>query len=274
MFCLLLSPFSSCLLLSLSFSSSPRLSSFTLQSRERSRKDLYQDGLLELASQNPAYRVVIVGHSLGAGTASVLATVLLHDDQFAPFRERLRCFAYAPPLVMSPALCTRPIVVDAITSLVYRHDIVCRLSMATLLRLRNQLEQCFENVAPKSHKWKIMWNAVQRKHSKNWSVISGTPLDWDKLGKEVLIDPEVKVAEVPITIVSDNKEAEATYMAGRLYHMMPRHGVRTDGPNGIVVYPASQETFQEISVKSSMFLNHMPYLYTLKNLQLPAGMQN
>lgn len=237
------------------------------------RREIYTDGLLELVTQNPSYQVVIVGHSLGAGTASVLTTVLLHDESFAPYRDRLRCYAYAPPLVMSPALCTSPLVLNAITAVVWRHDIVSRLSMANLLKLRTQLEQCFEAVTPHSHKWKIMWNAVQRKHSKNWRVISDTPLDWHKLSKEVLITPEVKGNDLSIPVIDgENKDSSelVTYMAGRIYHLLPRKGVKSDAENGAVVYPASQETFQEIAVQSSMFLNHMPYLYTLKNLQLPA----
>jgi len=37
------------------------------------------------------YGLVIVGHSLGAGTAAILA-ILLHEDY-----PSLHCFAYAPP---------------------------------------------------------------------------------------------------------------------------------------------------------------------------------
>ena len=37
------------------------------------------------------YRLVLVGHSLGAGTAAILAILL--RDQY----PELRCFAYSPP---------------------------------------------------------------------------------------------------------------------------------------------------------------------------------
>ena len=47
------------------------------------------------------YRLVIVGHSLGAGAAAILAIIL------KPKYPKLQCFAYAPPgcVVKYVALC-------------------------------------------------------------------------------------------------------------------------------------------------------------------------
>ena len=64
---------------------------------------------------------MLVGHSLGAGAASLLALML--ESSGLP-RERLGCLAFAPPMAMVPELA------DAckglITSIVFRDDIVTR----------------------------------------------------------------------------------------------------------------------------------------------------
>ena len=45
-------------------------------------------------STHPEYSIVIVGHSLGAGTGAILA--LLMKKKY----ETLKCFAYSPPQVL------------------------------------------------------------------------------------------------------------------------------------------------------------------------------
>ena len=63
------------------------------------RDKLASERLLERAFSRAAgagagaagYRLVLVGHSLGAGTAAILA-ILLRDQH-----PELRCFAYSPP---------------------------------------------------------------------------------------------------------------------------------------------------------------------------------
>lgn len=243
------------------------------------RNELYEDGMLELAAKYPEHKIVVVGHSLGAGTASVLSVVLLHDEKFAPFRERLRCFAFAPPLIMSPALCTSPLVTRAVISIIWNHDIVSRLSMANLLKVRAQLEQCYEAITPNSYKWKIMLNAVQKRHSANWQVISDHHMDWTKLEDEqapeepyspVISETKSDVLSIAVRNAQEANADFVTYVAGRIFHLLPRKGVpKSSAENGAVVYPASQETFQEIAIQTSMFTDHMPYLYSLKNIQFP-----
>ena len=53
--------------------------------------------LFKLLEEHPTYKLVVTGHSLGAGTA-VLATleILLGSDKFVS-PQRVKCIALAPP---------------------------------------------------------------------------------------------------------------------------------------------------------------------------------
>ena len=54
-------------------------------------------GLAKLLEQHPTYKFVITGHSLGAGTAVLIALkTLLGEDRFVP-PGRVKCIALAPP---------------------------------------------------------------------------------------------------------------------------------------------------------------------------------
>ncbi len=76
------------------------------------------------------------GHSLGAGTASVLSVLL------KPTYPTLRCFAYAPPLCFDQALATET--QAYITTIVYHDDLVARLSLSTLRQLKDQMKFTFK----------------------------------------------------------------------------------------------------------------------------------
>ena len=65
------------------------------------------------------YDLVVVGHSLGAGTAAILA-ILMHDQ----FPE-LHCFAFSPPGGLMSASCVEQ-TKSFITSVVVGKDVVPR----------------------------------------------------------------------------------------------------------------------------------------------------
>ncbi|KAI9221968.1 hypothetical protein BC828DRAFT_49561 [Blastocladiella britannica] len=97
-----------------------------------------------VADRAPAH-IIVVGHSLGAGTATLL-TMLLKDHVLAglstllpPSRPplQLHCYAYGPPPTCSRNLADA--YADQITVLVNEHDIVCRLSYGSVIDLRTCL---------------------------------------------------------------------------------------------------------------------------------------
>ncbi|KAJ3352499.1 hypothetical protein GGF32_003670 [Allomyces javanicus] len=86
-------------------------------------------------------KLVIVGHSLGGGTASLL-TMLLADRQLPYLREiqptlQLKCYAFAPPPACSLNLARR--YAHLIDSFVLNNDVVARLSYGSVVDLRTSL---------------------------------------------------------------------------------------------------------------------------------------
>ncbi|KAI0250528.1 hypothetical protein BJV78DRAFT_1376372 [Lactifluus subvellereus] len=98
----------------------------------------------EALSRNQGYgkfalcsRLVMCGHSLGAGVAGVLGlkwadpkTCLTTRSSGLPVGRRVSVYCFAPPAAYDPRLCE--LSKNLITSFVYSHDLVSRLSLGTL----------------------------------------------------------------------------------------------------------------------------------------------
>ncbi|KAH9037613.1 alpha/beta-hydrolase [Lactarius pseudohatsudake] len=91
----------------------------------------------EALSRNEGYELVMCGHSLGAGVAGVLGlkwadpkTCLTARSSGLPVGRRVSVYCFAPPAAYDPHLCE--LSKNLITSFVYSHDLVSRLSLGTL----------------------------------------------------------------------------------------------------------------------------------------------
>ncbi|XWS31451.1 hypothetical protein CRYUN_Cryun23aG0077300 [Craigia yunnanensis] len=86
-------------------------------------------------------RLRLVGHSLGAATASLLAIMLIKRKKmelgFSP--DIVSAVGYATPPCVSKGLAE--ICSDFVTTIVMQDDIVPRLSAESLARLRNEILQ-------------------------------------------------------------------------------------------------------------------------------------
>ncbi|XP_055507571.1 diacylglycerol lipase-beta [Leucoraja erinacea] len=96
-------------------------------------KKLMNDGILSQAfAVVPEYRLVVTGHSLGAGAASILA-ILLHSSF-----PQLRCYAFSPPGgLLSEALAEHSR--GFILSIILGKDLVPRLSLPNVQDLKNKI---------------------------------------------------------------------------------------------------------------------------------------
>ncbi|XP_004691708.1 PREDICTED: sn1-specific diacylglycerol lipase beta [Condylura cristata] len=94
---------------------------------------LVNDGILSQAfSIAPEYRLVIVGHSLGAGAAALLAIMLRHCH------PHVRCYAFSPPRgLLSKSLYEYS--KKFIVSLVLGKDVIPRLSVTNLEDLKKRI---------------------------------------------------------------------------------------------------------------------------------------
>lgn len=116
------------------------------------KKVLEEHSLLEKGFQDTGMeRIVVTGHSLGAGVAAILS-ILLKDNY-----DDVRCFAYAPPgglLGRKSSDYSK----DFIVSAFYGDDIIPRLSLQNIEKLKNEIVFCI-NACPLP-KYKILMNGL------------------------------------------------------------------------------------------------------------------
>ncbi|XP_076332276.1 diacylglycerol lipase-beta-like isoform X2 [Tachypleus tridentatus] len=102
------------------------------------------------------YSLVITGHSLGAGTASVLA-ILLKEKY-----PGVHCFAFSPPGgLLSPDLAKQS--EEFILSVILGDDFIPRLSIPAIEELKSDLLQCILECDQPKHKVLLcgLWNVVK-----------------------------------------------------------------------------------------------------------------
>jgi hypothetical protein len=98
-----------------------------------------QPTLESALDNNDIEELVVVGHSLGAGTASVMTVLLGENYPNLLTDQKLSCFAYACPPSMSMSLsnsCS-----DYITSVIHSDDIVCSASIHSFVHLFNEVHK-------------------------------------------------------------------------------------------------------------------------------------
>ncbi|GLJ16123.1 hypothetical protein SUGI_0268800 [Cryptomeria japonica] len=91
-------------------------------------RDSQSDTLKEEFENNPDYRLTIVGHSLGAGVASLLTVLLVNHRNLVGNikREQIQCYCIAPARSMSLNLAIR--YSDVINGVVLQDDFLARTS--------------------------------------------------------------------------------------------------------------------------------------------------
>jgi Lipase (class 3) len=110
--------------------------------------DVAGSTILALLDEHKDYELVITGHSLGAGTASLL-NVLCHANRRALVRGRnVRCFCFAAPPTFAP-LEAAPEAVRACTSYIHERDVVPFLSVDAI----RHLCRCINAVEAQSLSW-------------------------------------------------------------------------------------------------------------------------
>jgi len=97
---------------------------------------LTEAGPALLRLHESGYRILLTGHSLGAGTAAILTVLMQWKIPGA------KCVAYAPPPCMDNFLATYS--KEFVTSIVLRDDPIPRCSIAKLVELFRKLDQSEE----------------------------------------------------------------------------------------------------------------------------------
>ena len=238
---------------------------------------------------NPEFRIRIVGHSLGAGTATVLGLLMAKEY------PRLHVISYASPLVIDKELANKPSVGRFITTIVYAHDVVCRLSVNNMYLLKHQMQLCFGH-AVEDTKYRIMKQFKAGDYEgmldlpPNMDFSSTDPSKgYFQLADAVqsgAADGDAKKLQEGAQSINRTDEAlfgkwKNFYMGGRVLHIARVRVPKKDRgcipglcepPPLLSVYPSDSKSFEEIVIDSSMLLDHMPYHYMDKwdMLEWPA----
>ncbi|KAL0084605.1 hypothetical protein F4703DRAFT_1916641 [Phycomyces blakesleeanus] len=243
----------------------------------------------------PEYGLVICGHSLGGGVASLLS-VLWSQEQAQPSRlaalsssrptfvtsslfglppgRPIHCYAYGPPCTMSQELseyCGQGLV----TSVVHGFDIVSSLSLGLL--------RDFKNVAVSLHAesgvaddilGRVMGRYNSPREHKNddededdqwfWALIKTMRAD---MRAEKLYPPSTVylIESVPQLLQNTEQQSTTSNSKSQKWKTKRAHNVVLSRCDDI------QARFSEIVFSRSMFMDHSPFMYEKAILQLRRG---
>ncbi|XP_062382273.1 diacylglycerol lipase-beta [Sardina pilchardus] len=223
-------------------------------------KRLVNDGILRQAfSIAPEYRLVITGHSLGGGTAAILAVLLRN------MYPTLQCYAFSPPGgLMSKALAEYS--KEFVVSVVLGKDLVARLSLPNMEDLKRRILKMVSNC--NKPKYRILL------HGCWYEVFGGEPDDFPTelenreeelnaplLGEESLL---VRSSASYQSLASDDSPTHAThlplYLPGRVLHLTEEGPTRRSCFSQ-VRYRAewsSEMSFRSVLISPRMLADHMP----------------
>lgn len=247
-------------------------------------KRLVHDGILRQAfSIAPEYRLVITGHSLGGGTAAILAVLLRN------LYPTLQCYAFSPPGgLMSKALADYS--KDFVISVVLGKDLVPRLSLPNMEDLKRRILKMVSNC--NKPKYRILLQGCW------YEVFGGEPDDFPTeleqreeelsaplLGEDTLLvrssasyhslASEDSPSHTPSPTRSHQPTHLPLYLPGRVLH------VTEEGPSrrscfAQVRYRAewsSEMAFRNVLISPRMLADHMPdvVLRALQSLARDRG---
>ncbi|NXU66412.1 DGLB lipase, partial [Horornis vulcanius] len=225
-------------------------------------RKLINDGILNQAfTIAPEYKLVIVGHSLGGGTASILSIMLRNSF------PTLRCYAFSPPgglLSKSLADYTKHFIVSVIVG----KDLVARLSMPNMEDLKRRIVRIVANC--NRPKYQILLRGCW------YEVFGGDPDDFpteldgrnqDALSQPLLAEESLMVHRSPSYNALEEEprlnsppQYPHLYLPGKIIHIVEECSSRRLCSSDIK-YTArwSNETvFSSILISPKMITDHMP----------------
>ncbi|XP_058536279.1 diacylglycerol lipase-beta isoform X3 [Ochotona princeps] len=223
---------------------------------------LINDGILSQAfSVAPEYRLVTVGHSLGAGAAALLALMLRSSY------PQVRCYAFSPPRgLLSKSLCEYS--KGFIVSLVLGKDVIPRLSVTNLEDLKRRILRVIAHC--NQPKYRILL------HGCWYELFGGNPdnfpteLDGDSQGEltqPLLGEQSLLTHWSPAYSSSSDSPLDSSpkypplYPPGRLIHLEEEGGSGRLGCCAAARYTARwshEAEFSRILIGPKMLTDHMP----------------
>ncbi|CAH1794988.1 unnamed protein product [Owenia fusiformis] len=224
------------------------------------KRKLERDRILDIAfHRGQGYKLVITGHSLGAGAAAILSILL------KPQYPDLMCYAYSPPgglLCQSTAKFTE----DFVCSVVLNEDIVPRLGIVTMEKLKVKVLKIIKDCNKPKHK--IMTGActnvicaVTRDNSDDGSttsLLSSSSRDSPRYDSIVTHFQE----SLQSAIVNSGQSRvtnQRLWPPGKIFYIEEADKSSSwCGTPSYLPHWAEMEDFSDIIVSPSMIMDHMP----------------
>jgi len=213
----------------------------------RKKLEMIRNALYTALQRYADYKLVVVGHSLGAGTASLI-TLLIKQER--PDID-MHCYAYAPPCVLSTELafgCR-----DLITSIALGHDCVPRLSYGSISRLKNLTSKI---ISMKSTSVKRLFLTAVR----SGKVSEKLSKDIDELKRELVDDIEDRLLP-PGTIYHLVKEDMNDDTIAWVTKAAPNERAKDVVKKCWRLERTNVTLFSDIIICATMFNDHLPWNY-------------
>uniref|UniRef100_G3PSJ3 Diacylglycerol lipase-alpha n=1 Tax=Gasterosteus aculeatus aculeatus TaxID=481459 RepID=G3PSJ3_GASAC len=223
-------------------------------SAEYIKKKLEQEMILsqafgrDLNKGTMRYGLVIVGHSLGAGTAAILSFLL------RPQYPTLHCYSYSPPggLFSEDAMEYSK---DFVTSVVLGKDLVPRLGLSQLEGFRRHLLE-----------------VLQKSNKPKWRIIAGgtkcipkseLPVEADDPQSQPAAPPSSRMWLHPSDLSIALSASTPLYPPGRIIHVVHNHPPEMCCGQEEPTYSAlwgDNKAFNEVIISPAMLNEHMPHM--------------
>ncbi|XP_077479498.1 diacylglycerol lipase-alpha isoform X2 [Stigmatopora argus] len=223
-------------------------------SAEYIKKKLEQEMILsqafgrDLNKGTMHYGLVIVGHSLGAGTAAILSFLL------RPQYPTLHCYSYSPPggLLSEDAMEYSK---EFVTSVVLGKDLVPRLGLCQLEGFRRHLLEVLQK--SNKPKWRIIVGGTK------CIPKSELPLEEEEPPSQQAAPPSSRLWLHPSDLSIALSASTPLYPPGRIIHVVHNHPPETCCGQEEPTYSAlwgDNKAFNEVIISPAMLNEHMPHM--------------
>ncbi|XP_056268647.1 diacylglycerol lipase-alpha isoform X2 [Pseudoliparis swirei] len=223
-------------------------------SAEYIKKKLEQEMILsqafgrDLNKGTMHYGLVVVGHSLGAGTAAILSFML------RPEYPTLHCYSYSPPggLFSEDAMEYSK---EFVTAVVLGKDLVPRLGLSQLEGFRRHLLE-----------------VLQKSNKPKWRIIAGgtkcipkseLPVEDDDPQSQTAAPPSSRLWLHPSDLSIALSASTPLYLPGKIIHVVHNHPPETCCGQEEPTYSAlwgDNKAFNEVIISPAMLNEHMPHM--------------
>ncbi|XP_028395223.1 sn1-specific diacylglycerol lipase beta-like [Dendronephthya gigantea] len=209
------------------------------------RDKLERENILEsLFLRYPEYHLVIVGHSLGAGTSAILA--ILMKKKY----ETVKCFAYSPPQALN--LKAAKYCEDFVTSVVVGNDVISRLSIHSVDILKKEIIDALKHC--QMPKYQILLGGC-------WGILSDYICSCtDNAGEtshllahdnNVVYNLNVNTQQTSTSESETAEHFEKLYCPGNILHLIERKSM-------FDLIHGDRDSFDKIAIVPNMISNHVP----------------